>query len=262
MAAPSYVAQGGAVAVVTSTAAPTYPAGIAAGDLLILFVCTEVAIQGTPPAGWTVLGSGIQTGGGLSVTTWTRISDGTETGTQNVTGITGNTRGVAWISAYHPAAAGVLNAEYRTGADTDSSSTAISASGSSWTTAVDNRFVSLTGMITSTGSYSASATGLSLTSAGSTVTQTARFAGRTASNVIYYGQSDAAVTAGGTGAPSFTATAATATGATAAGMVAFVRISESGDAGSAPAALGLSATLPAAAATGTSNNATPATYSP
>ena len=228
MAAPTYVGQGGASAVSAATA-PAYPTGLASGDLLLLFVSSDSSGIGAAPAGWTSLGS-VASGGGISVAVWSRPSDGTETGTQTI-GVTGGTKGVSWIAAYRPATSGhTLSATLATGADTDATSTAIAAAGPSWTVALDQRLVAMVCALAA-GTFTASATGVSLTNPGATLATTARFAGRTGANALYYGHIDGSVTAGGTGAPTYTATAQ---GANATGMVAFVRITETASATTTP----------------------------
>lgn len=80
-----------------ASVAPTYPASITSGDLLVLTVTSGGATSPTPstPSGWTSQGSYVTTDGtyGIDtgprrVTVFTKPADGTETGTLSVT-ITG-----------------------------------------------------------------------------------------------------------------------------------------------------------------------------
>lgn len=242
MAAPSYVAQGGASAVTTATA-PAYPAGIASGDLLLLFVSSDSSSIGSAPAGWTLLGA-TQTGGGMSCRAWWRTSAGTETGTQTIN-VTGGTKGVAFITAYRPATGGnTLTPTAFYASDTDATSNAIAMSGSSTTSATDNLWVFSVATVTTASTYTGSATSVSLTQTGATVSQTARFAGRTGTNTVYYGHVDAGVTSGGTGTPNYSSTAA-GTGTNAAGSGVFIKVVESSAAGATVNAVAATATAAA-----------------
>lgn len=221
MAAPTYIAQGGAVAVTTS-ASPSYPAGLASGDVLLMFVVSDATGIAGAPVGWTALNGGaVQSGGGLSCRSWYRIATGSESGAQTVP-VTSGTKGVAWISAYRPPA-GTVTVTGGTGSDTDTSSSAYSATGASWTLAIDHMVVGMAASLAqAAGAYSGSPTGQGLTNAGAAGTHTARFGGRTATNTIAYTLSDLAITSGGTGAPTHVFTAA---GANTAGVEQFARIS-------------------------------------
>jgi hypothetical protein len=93
----SFVNRGTEVTGSTSVA-PGYPAGLAAGDLLVLTV-NHKATSVTPatPTGFTFVGRNASVSG-MSTVTWVRESDGTETGTVSVTGLTSSSTGV--IVAY------------------------------------------------------------------------------------------------------------------------------------------------------------------
>jgi epidermal growth factor receptor substrate 15 len=93
------------------------------------------------------------------------------------------------------------------------------------TTSVDDRVVAMSVLLApSGGTYTGGLTGTSTTQAGATLaTHTPRTSGSAATSTIRYVLTDAAVTTGGTGAPTY---AGTATGANAAGSTAFVVIRE------------------------------------
>jgi hypothetical protein len=160
----------------------------------------------------------------MSCRVWWRTSDGTETGTQTVN-VTGGTKGAAWISAYRPSVGGnQLTPLACYGSDTDSSSTAVSFTGPSATSAVDNLWVGMLNVVAPSGSYSGNLTAIGISQSGATVAaDTARFGGRTATNTVAYGHTDAPVTTGGTGAPTYTATAV---GANASGSGVLVLVVE------------------------------------
>lgn len=90
-AQPTFVASGAGISGTTSLVA-AYPAGLAPGDLLVLHVVNKYpGATPTTPSGWTVVG---QTSGGsgaagadsgsVVVSVFTRIADGSETGTLTV----------------------------------------------------------------------------------------------------------------------------------------------------------------------------------
>jgi PKD domain len=220
----TYVAVGTAPALTTS-ASPGYPAGMANGDLMLMFVASDAAATPTVPAGWTQLGV-TASGGGVGISTFSRTATGTESGFITVSGVTGGTKGLVWITAYRPGTPGNLLgvSGSTTGADTNTTSTAISATGSSWTTATGDLIVTMIMMAAPTGTFTGSATGVAMTSAGSTLgTATGRFGGRTATDTMWHQHRDVPVTVGGTGAPTLVATAV---GNNAGGMVSFVRLTE------------------------------------
>jgi hypothetical protein len=222
MAAPTYVglSSGGAVAVTTS-GAPTYPASLASGDLLEMFFSSDAVGIQDAPGGWTN-GLAATTGGGMTVRTWYRTSNGSESGTQTVN-VTSGTKGVAFIVAYRPAAGGTLVPTFLAASDTDTSSTAFSATSSSIASAVDNRIVASVVSLAPSGSYAGNMASRSIAQSGATLSNTGRFAGRTGTNTIEYCHDDASVTAGATAALVYTGTA---NGANAAGMTAFMLITE------------------------------------
>jgi hypothetical protein len=81
----------------TSTPVP-YPAGITAGDLLLMFVAVNVGTVPALPAGWTDIVSGASGTGSQSPSIrWQyKIADGSETGTQSVTHSNTLSKGMMW----------------------------------------------------------------------------------------------------------------------------------------------------------------------
>lgn len=84
----------------STTVLPSYPAGITAGQYLTLHVSSGASTNPTPntPAGWTLLATGVSTDGTYSVdsgprrmTVFGKVALGTETGTQQVIIVDGNT---------------------------------------------------------------------------------------------------------------------------------------------------------------------------
>lgn len=213
----------GAVSALTAAATPAYPAGIAASDLLILTLISDAGSAAIPAqTGWTLLGAGTD-GGGLGGKVFTKTAAGTETGSYTTTGtVTGGTKGAAVIEAYRPGS-GTATAAAAYGTDVDTSSTAFSASGSSSTSATGAMWASVWCALAPSGSYTASASASAIAQAGATVTSTGSFGGRTGTNTLTYGGLRGAVTAGGTGAPT---TTATTVGANAAGVAMMVLVSE------------------------------------
>lgn len=215
----SYVGQGGASAVTTATA-PPYPASIVADDILILWVTSDAAGIGSPSAGWTELLSETS-GGGIFARVFYKQALGTEAGTVTVSAA--GTKGVAYISQYRGARFPVpVSASFAT--DTDTSSTAYSATSSSLTSATGNLLVEEAALLAPSGSYSSSNISPALSQSGATVSFTSRFSGRTGTNTIIYQHGDASVTSGGSGAVTVSGTAA---GANAAGLSLVVVLTES-----------------------------------
>lgn len=230
----SYVGQGGAVALATS-ATPTYPV-VTAGDVLILWAASNASGVGTPSdGGWTELGSGAN-GGNVWARCWTKTATGSESGTLTITAA--GTAGEAHISAYRGTGLTVSGGTF--GTDTNTTSTAFSATGSSITTQTGDWIAESAVSRAPSGSYSSSNMTPGLAQSGATVSFTGRFSGRTGSNVLLYQHGDASVSSGGTGAPTVSGTTA---GANAAGVAAFVVLREvasidgsaSGDGGSSGA---------------------------
>lgn len=172
----------------------------------------------------------------MSMHAFSKTSTGSESGTVTLSGFTSGTKGEASISQYGPTTPGnTLSTPANTkGSDTNTSSLAIAITGAaSFTTQVGDIIVCHVGIITTAATYTASATGPAIAQTGATLTNTARYSGRdTATNTVYYGHIDAAVTVGASAAPSYSATAV-GTGANAAGSGAFVLIRET--AATAPA---------------------------
>ena len=216
----SYVAQGTAAAVTTSVT-PGYPAGIQTGDLLVLTVSSDGSAIGNAPSGWTETASETAAGG-LRTRTWWRWHDGTTPSTTVTT--TGGTKGVAYLLGYRSTEGQLQIIASTVGTDTDTTSTAIAAPGAAWTSLTGDAILAMPSMLAAAaGTFTGNATVPVVAQAGATVANTARFAARTGTNTIYYAHNYGAVTAGGTGAPTFTATAA---GASAAGVAALLLIRE------------------------------------
>jgi len=227
VAAPSFVNFGTVVATST-TAAPAYNATTPQrGDMAFLVVGSNSTAAGSAPAGWLPTGLGVLTANSISLQAWWRICVGGESGTQSVTGLTSGTKGAAWVQVYRPVMGGTLDVTFTSGLDTDTTSAAYSASGSSWAALLDDRIVAFDLSNTTVGTYSGSASVPTVTHAGATVTgSTSRFTGVTGTSTVNYNSTDAAVSASGTGAPTFTATMTTATSAHGAGPTIFARITE------------------------------------
>lgn len=246
----SYVAQGGAAAVAT-TGAPAYPASLVSGDYLLLWVCSDASGIGDP-AGWTLVGSG--NGGGMWCKVFAKVSAGTETGTVSVTAA--GTKGEAHISQYRGTTQ-ISCVGFTFGADTDSSSTAFSATGASLTTLTNDCIVENAALLAPTASYSSG--NISPALSGQTGTFTGRFASRTGSNTVLYQHGDFAVSSGGTAAPVVTGTTA---GANAQGVAAFTVLRESSITASTSGSGALSAMLtPAVTATTAGSGTISATQS-
>jgi len=235
VAAPSFVAVSAAVATAT-TATPAYPAGLAAGDLIVMFVSSNVAGIGSAPAGWTALGSP-QTGGGTTVMAWTRTATGSETGTQTVN-ITSGTKGAAWMTAYRPVKGGTLTASSTYGSAATAAAT-VTVNGGSLTTLVDDLLVELS-LLAAVSTFTTSTFNPILSQPGATMTTTARLSSRTGTNTLYFNQMSGEVTSGGTGAPSTTFTPAGSNGS---GSVAYVLVRETVAAFNGSLALGGTGTL-------------------
>lgn len=218
MAAPSFVAVSAAVAT-GATATPAYPVGLAAGDLIVMFVSSSVSGIGSAPAGWTAIGSP-QTGGGTTVMAWWRIATGAETGTQTVT-ITSGTKGAAWMTAYRPVKGGTLTATGTYGSQAAAAST-VTVTGGSITTAVDDLLVELA-LLTAATSFTSAAFNPVLSQPSATMATTARLASRTSSNTLYFNQMSGEVTTGAAGAPS---TTFTTVGSNGSGSAAYILVRE------------------------------------
>lgn len=206
---PSYSSAGSVVAVTSSTAAPPYPATVAANDGLLMFVSTNGSAMGAAPAGWTQVGT-TQVAGGIRKACFFKRATGTETGTVSVTGLTGGTKGDAYIVRFvRGSSVDVINVTAAGWQDTDATTTTLTGTGASWTSTTAGIIASSHTANAPTTAYSGIATSPTITQAGASVTTTARFAGRTGvagDNTIAYGFQTGAITSGGTGAPTFTAT--------------------------------------------------------
>lgn len=220
---------------VTTTGSPAYPASLAAGDLIVLWMSSDVtglASTAAISAGFTVLVAPT-TGGSLTTAAWVKTATGSETGTIAVTATSG-TKGVSFMAAYRPDTGYTMAATSTIGTDSTADASFL-ATGSSWSTATGDWVACFLMHITPTGTYSGNDTNVlnNLSQSGATFTDTPRLLGRSGTNTLYYNFNDAAVSAGGTGAPSWgTSTVATATGATATGQALFVKLAQSITAGS------------------------------
>lgn len=114
-----------------------YPAGIAAGDLLVLGVVygSSAGAQPTTPSGWTVHGPVNNTTGTYGTDTgprhsiiYTKVADGTETGNLTLTATGNNTGGVGMIRLAHTNAGYTWNIASSTGADS-TAGTGVSVTG-------------------------------------------------------------------------------------------------------------------------------------
>jgi hypothetical protein len=120
-----------------ATIAPAYPASIVAGDMLVLIVGFKPTVANTgsfnDPAGWTAVTSLLFQGGysttlgadtgNTSIGAWTKLADGTESGSLTVT-ITG--ANVAWGQILRvTSTAGDLTSTGATGADTSAGNVSI-----------------------------------------------------------------------------------------------------------------------------------------
>ena len=216
----------GAVAAVATAAAPAYPTGIAAGDLLLLYISTDAAVTIPAQTGWTPAGPQVA-GGGITAGLWWKTAVGTETGTFTTTGtITGGTKGLAWIKAFHSSTGATIGCRGAVGTDTDTTTTAFSAASSTALSALVGDIVECawTALAAAAGAFSASPTGQALAISGATATATARFGGRSGTNTIAYTSIDAAVTA--VTNPTTATASATIAGANAGGAACFALIYE------------------------------------
>lgn len=118
----------------STTVAPNYPAGIAAGQYLLCIVTSGATNSETPttPSGWTLLATGASTDGSYGidtgprrVTAFGRVADGTESGTLTVSITNGGTcRGT--ISRFTRAGSGTWTVSAQ-GGDDSTSGTGFSA---------------------------------------------------------------------------------------------------------------------------------------
>lgn len=188
---------------------------------LLYPVSTNGSAIGSPPAGWSQVGATVS-GGGMLKACFGKIADGTESSTAfTVSGLTSGTKGEGYIVRLTLGQAGdtvvFIDGSW---VDTNTTSTALTGSGASWTSTTDCLiFSSYTALAPSAGTYSGNATSPTVTQSGATVATTAQFAGRTGTNTIAYGAQTASVSSGGTGAPSFSATTVGANGAGAGSLI-------------------------------------------
>jgi hypothetical protein len=201
-----------------------YPAApVLNGDALVMFVSSNVTGIGAPANDWLPLGAETG-GGGMFCRKFIRIAAGGETGNVTVSAGATGAKGEAHIARYRSTNKTPIKWVAETnGTDTNTASTAISIAGSSITTQINDVIVKSMAVLAPSGSYTAAASGPAMTQSGATITFTARFSGRTGTNTIAYAHGDATVTAGGAGAPTFTATAV---GANAGGVAGFVVLRE------------------------------------
>ena len=113
----SYVDHGGAVAVTTS-ATPSYPTTVLAGDVLMYIVGSNSTSIPTTLSGWTADPAGVVTAGGISTMAFYKIAAGGESGTVTLSGITGGTKGQADIIRARSSLGTPLTLEWNNGTDT------------------------------------------------------------------------------------------------------------------------------------------------
>jgi hypothetical protein len=140
----TYVGGGGGSATATAPSAD-YPTGLTSGDRLFIVLANKY-VAPTTPSGWDVLGmltggTGTNAAGSGSVrlTVFTKISDGTETGSQTVT-ITGGNSAVCRMFAVRSTSQ--LELEIGTGVDSTSGTTFSFTTGSGINTANGDFFLS------------------------------------------------------------------------------------------------------------------------
>ena len=217
----------------SSTITPEYPAGLASGDLLILVVENKypAAVPSTP-SGWTAITDGSRSGGSgasgadsgdVLVSTFYKLSDGTETGTLSLTVSSVNSiMGV--ILAYRKTEPESWVIDAASGTDT--------TAGTSWSVTTGSLNTYDDGMVVACTGYNADATGTwsshALTQSGATIgTTTERLDNRTsggnASGILIV---DHVVTAGQLAtAATFTSTASISSGNYPAGATVLISIS-------------------------------------
>lgn len=123
----------GSISSGTSSATPSYPSGLASGDMLILSASSKYNAADAPD-GWTLLASASGGSGASGVDTGTvhrslfyKISDGTETGTVTVNVPSGNSMSTR-IVAYRPASGRTWSISATTASD-NSAGTGVSFTG-------------------------------------------------------------------------------------------------------------------------------------
>lgn len=219
MATPTFVSVGTA-ATGTTALAIAYPASLAAGNKLLMFVQTNGSAVSTP-TGWTALGT---LAGDTAV--FGKDSTGSETGTNAVT-CTGGTVSSGYIAQYAPATGGdVLTPHVVSIIDTDTSSTAINEIGASTACVTGDAMIAGWEAVPASGSFSGTVTtqGLHYTGGPTIGSVASRTNIKNTAGTMCYGLADGVITAGGTGLPSYTATAA---GANASGSGYIVLLRES-----------------------------------
>lgn len=213
-----------------------YPASIAAGDLLLLFVCNKYPTNGpSTPSGWSTLTDGQGSGGagasGIDTgstycTVFYRIADGSESGNVSVTITSGNSA-VGVINRYTKAADKDWALAACQGADTAGGSTTYTFTGNvdPGLTAAD--FVVAAAAINSD-TYTYSAQGITATGISAWGTVTERWdAGTTTGQDCKIVVSDHPVTTGTSSeAPVFTMTASGSATNSPAGAGVMVRLRE------------------------------------
>lgn len=205
----TYVATSSPVAVTTS-ATPAYPAGVAANDLLLVFISTTATSVGGA-TGWTPLTS--STAGGLTAAVFSKQATGSEAGSVSFS-TPGGTRGVSVMAAYRPSAGQSLTVPWADpGVDVDDRSPELAFSGGLIRSVSVNETLvgwavgqAPVGAIFSAGVMLGVGSSLDLPGAVSTL-GTSRAAGRTGANTMVYMLLDRPVTNSATGIPAFSATA-------------------------------------------------------
>lgn len=212
MGLPTYVSGTTAVALATS-ASVSYPASLAAGNLLVLHVGSlDGNITSSTPSGWTELSGSPFSGGGVQqARIYWKISTGSETGSFTVTA--NGTKGHARIDQYAPAASETLAIQSSQVATDTNSNTSMSVASGTFSAAANDRVVAV---MYATGDFTAGAyTGFNMTATGFTLgTLGTRGSGRASTTVYQWDVIDRDITAGTSGTVTGTATgnAASVTG--------------------------------------------------
>lgn len=215
----------GTAGALTTAGVAAHPASLATNDKLILFAAAQSATAIADPSGWTLAAEG--DGGGVRAKLWEKDHDGGST--SNVTvNTTGGVRGVTFIEAYRSSLATPLLMAAQIGTDTDTSSTAFSATApASETTAAGDGIVGFLLMVTGTGTYSGNPASRVINQTGATSGgQNGNHSGRTGGNLAAWASDWRLLTGGATNPLFYTATATTGTGATAAGAAGLFRLRE------------------------------------
>lgn len=188
-----------------TSATISYPASLAAGNLLIMHVgSADGTITSATPSGWTQLTGSPFSGGGLTQgRIYYKISTGSETGTITVTAT--GTKGHVRIDQYAPAATETITILSSQLATDTNSNTSMSIASATFTAAANDRVVAVCFGI---GDYTAGAyTGFNMTATGFTVGAVGvRGNGRAGTTSYQWTIQDTQISAGTSGTVTSTAT--------------------------------------------------------